>query len=71
MTFQRVAIFSFEQFSYFCHNFLYRCPNAVIQVAMERYSETYNFHEEIPRIRDQRLHLPPAPDGAGLFRPEK
>ena len=45
MTFQRVAIFSFEQFSCFCHNFLYRCPNAVIQVVMERYSETYNCYE--------------------------
>ena len=27
---------AFEQFSYFSHNFGYRCPNWMIQVAMER-----------------------------------
>ena len=33
---QELQLFSFEQFLYFGHNFFYRHPNEVIQVALER-----------------------------------
>ena len=33
---QQLQLFSFEQFSYFDHNFFYKYPNKVIQAIMER-----------------------------------
>ena len=44
--FQKSQLFRFEQFFCFGDNFVHRCPNWVIQVAMEINSEYYNFHEE-------------------------
>ena len=36
---EELQLFSFEQFSYFGHNFFYRHPNEVIQVVMKGCSE--------------------------------